>query len=115
MVCHHHVDSAVLYTGEGGDESEDVGSWSRAEPATGFVTWPLRTGGGGRSADRRPATLERQRTHILYGATEDDSWSTTDVSFTLTHPAAFAPGRVRCFGGEVRPGRGQAGRGRALR
>ncbi|WP_405631560.1 hypothetical protein OG933_38150 [Streptomyces sp. NBC_00016] len=102
MVCHHHIDSAVLYTGDGGDASEDVGSWSRAEPATGFVTWPLRTGGGGWSVDRQPpATLERQRTYILYGATEDNSWSTTDVSFTLAHLAALAPGRVRYFAGEV--------------
>ncbi|QJT06678.1 hypothetical protein G9272_06260 [Streptomyces asoensis] len=101
MVCHHHIDSAVLYTGDG-DESEGVGNWSRAEPATGFVTWSLRTGGGGWSVDRQPpATLERQRTYVLYGATEDSSWSTTDVSFTLAHLAALTPGRVRYFAGEV--------------
>lgn len=104
MVCHHHIDAAVLYTGDGddGDESEDVGSWSRAEPATGFVTWPLRTGGGGWSVDRQPpATLERQRTYILHGGTEDNSWSTTAVSFTLAHLAALVPGRVRYFAGDV--------------
>lgn len=58
-----------------------------------------------RGLERRPAaastTLERQRTYVLYGATEDNSWSTTDVSFTLAHLAALTPGRVRYFGGEV--------------
>ncbi|MER5193911.1 hypothetical protein ACWD3J_11295 [Streptomyces sp. NPDC002755] len=102
MVCHHHIDGAVLYTGDGGQETEDVGSWSRAEPADGFVTWPLRTGGEGWSLDgQQPVTLERQRTYVLYGSTEDNSWSTVDVSFTLAHLAALTPGQVRYFAGDV--------------
>lgn len=103
MVCHHHVDAAILYADDGGDASEDMGRWSRAEPATGFVTWPLHTGGEGWSVDRAvPAALERQRTYVLYGATEDNSWSTDDVSFTGADLAALAPGRVRYFAGDVR-------------
>ncbi|MEU1187526.1 hypothetical protein [Streptomyces sp. NPDC005859] len=103
MVCHHHIDAAILYTRGSGDESEDVGSWRRTEPATGYVTWPLHTGGEGWSVDRAmPTALERQRTYVLYGATEDDSWSTADVSFTLADLAALTPGQVRYFAGDVR-------------
>lgn len=102
MVCHHHIDGATLYTGDG-DDSEEVGGWSRARPVTGFVSWPLYTGGENWRVDRpMPAALERRRVYVLYGGTEDNSWSTTEVSFTRAQLAGLAPDRVRYFAGDVR-------------
>ncbi|MER6786720.1 hypothetical protein ABT330_19240 [Streptomyces sp. NPDC000658] len=118
MVCHDHIDGALLYTdgdGEGtgadgsdedateGSESEDVGRWSSSEPVTGFVSWPLTAGGGGWRVDEpMPAALRPRQTYHLFGGTDDSSWSTADVSFTPEQLAALAPGRVRYFAGDVR-------------
>ncbi|MEU4871500.1 hypothetical protein [Streptomyces sp. NPDC021608] len=111
MVCHDHVDGALLYTdgvGSAGgtaeeSESEDVGRWSSSGPVTGFVSWPLATGGDGWRVDEAmPAALRPRRAYHLFGGTDDDSWSTVDVSFTPEQLAALAPGQVRYFAGEVR-------------
>ncbi|WP_328483534.1 hypothetical protein OHS71_36215 [Streptomyces sp. NBC_00377] len=109
MVCHHHIDAAILYSPGPGDESEDVGSWRRAEPATGYLTWPLHAGGEGWSVHRAmPTALEGQRTYVLYGTTEDNSWSTNSVSFTRADLAALTPGQVRYSAGDV-PGADEDG------
>ncbi|MEV1067190.1 hypothetical protein [Streptomyces sp. NPDC050263] len=111
MVCHDHIDGATLYLHGADDDTEDVGRWSRAEPATGFVSWPLNGGGEGWSVDKAmPAALERQRTYSLYGWTEDNSWSTTHVSFDLTALAGLTPGQVRYFAGDDVPGADADGR-----
>ncbi|MER7103722.1 hypothetical protein ABT383_29535 [Streptomyces humidus] len=111
MVCHDHIDGALLYTdsaGSGRDAaeeggSEDAGRWSSSKPVTGFASWPLTTGGQGWRVDGpMPATLQPRRTYHLFGGTDDDSWSTADVSFTPEQLAALAPGQVRYFAGDVR-------------
>ncbi|MEU3613734.1 hypothetical protein ABZ725_15655 [Streptomyces sp. NPDC006872] len=101
MVCDDHIDGATLYTDGPGDDTTDVATWSRAEPVTGFVSWPMDAAGEGWSVDRAmPAALERQRTYTLYGWTEDNSWSTAHVSFDLTRLAGLTPGQVRYFAGD---------------
>ncbi|WP_367325126.1 hypothetical protein [Streptomyces sp. HUAS ZL42] len=103
MVCHGHIDGATLYTETTGDESETVARWSHARPLTEFVTWPLATGGDGWSVGHpMPKALEQRRSYTLYGWTEDSSWSTGDVSFTLADLAKLSPGQVRYFAGDVR-------------
>lgn len=116
MVCHDHIDAAVLYIDDGRDdgdgseggsaeesESDDLGRWSSSEPVTGFVSWPLTTGGEGWRVDEpMPAALQPRRTYHLFGGTDDDSWSTADVSFTPEQLAALTPGQVRYSVGDVR-------------
>jgi hypothetical protein len=102
MVCHDHIDGAGLYV-DHSDDTEWVATWSRTPPATGFVTWPLATGGGAWTVDDpMPAALEPGRTYTLYGWTDDSSWSTADVSFTPALLAGLEPGQVRYYAGEVR-------------
>ncbi|WP_327312819.1 hypothetical protein [Streptomyces sp. NBC_01235] len=102
MICHKHIDGATLYADDDPNGPE-VGDWRRTRPATGLVTWPLATGGPGWTVDKpMPTALDRGRTYILYGWTDDDSWSAADVSFTLTDLAALQPGQVRYFAGDVK-------------
>lgn len=103
MVCHDHIDGATLYTdsGRAGDnDTVELGRWSSAEPVEGFATWPLDTGGAGWSAETPPRPLREDREHHLYGWTEDNSWSTGHVTFTLADLAALTPGRVRYADGD---------------
>jgi hypothetical protein len=110
LVCHDHIDGATLYdSGADSDydpdedepsEPDDLGTWSRRKPATGFTVWSLRTGGRGWSADTPVAALDPHRTYSLYGWTHDNSWSTIDVTFTAAQLARLEPGQVRYYKGE---------------
>lgn len=98
LVCHHHIDVAILYVERGEPkDDEHVGRWTRTTALTGFATWPLDAGGHGWTAAEPVRTLAPGRVYTLYGATKDNSWSAASVSFTAEDLAALAPGRVRYY------------------
>ncbi|MGW3242678.1 hypothetical protein [Streptomyces sp. NPDC001070] len=106
LVCHDHIDAAVLYDSDEEDTSAArLGRWSRSKPATGFTVWSLESGGRGWNAEV-PASVpfEPQRTYSLFGGTRDNSWSTSHVDFTAAQFARLEPGQVRWYKGMGRPG-----------
>jgi hypothetical protein len=86
MVCGHRIDGASLYVDSTDADSEvTVGSWSADRSLTaGLATWTLDSPSAGWTA-----------THSLYGWTEDSSWSSSSVSFTLADRDRLIPGTVR--------------------
>ncbi|OIJ68141.1 hypothetical protein WN71_009525 [Streptomyces mangrovisoli] len=97
MVCGHHIDGALLYVdSDDVDKSVTVGSWTAPHKLTaGLTTWTLDPVSAGWTADPPLAPLTDGTTYSLYGWTEDDSWSATEVTFTLADRARLTPGRVR--------------------
>ncbi|WP_282696885.1 hypothetical protein [Streptomyces sp. CC208A] len=109
LMCHDHVDGAVLHPDGLPPESREVtGEWRHDGPVTGFTTWPLLPTASAPAAERWTAEqeatrLEKGRTYRLYGGTEDNSWSTVAVSFTPEDLARLKPGQVRyTMGDETR-------------
>ena len=100
QTCKHSVDGAILYwvdDPEGSDSRDaEIGSWrfSRSTVARP-LSWPV---DADRSEDVQPTvgvkTMARGRTYSLYGWTNDNSWSTDSVDFTLDDLKALLPGRV---------------------
>ncbi|MGW1465633.1 hypothetical protein ACWCPT_15005 [Streptomyces sp. NPDC002308] len=100
MVCGHHIDGATLYThtetdsGESGG-SRTVGSWTADTPLEkGLTTWSLDSPSPGWTATTPLEPLAAGTTYILYGWTEDNSWSAADISFTVADRDRLAPGSV---------------------
>ncbi|MEW1773733.1 hypothetical protein [Streptomyces sp. NPDC086777] len=96
MVCGHHIDGATLYVdSDDADKEVTVGSWTSARPhRAGLVIWPLESPAAGWTTTRALSPLTAGTTYILYGGTKDNSWSTTDVSFTRADRDRLAPGEV---------------------
>ncbi|WP_369034125.1 hypothetical protein [Streptomyces adonidis] len=100
MVCGHQIDGATLYVADS-DSEADVGSWTAARPLkAGLATWPLDAPAAGWTATTSLKPLTARTTYTLYGWTEDNSWSSTSVSFTLTDLDRLTPGTVRYEGEE---------------
>ncbi|UIX34778.1 hypothetical protein [Streptomyces sp. GQFP] len=98
MVCGHRIDGATLYVADS-DSEADVGSWSTARPLkAGLATWPLDAPAVGWTATTSLKPLTAKTTYTLYGWTEDNSWSSRSVSFTLTDLDGLTPGTVRYEG-----------------
>ncbi|MEU2507841.1 hypothetical protein ABZ621_24440 [Streptomyces sp. NPDC007863] len=101
LMCHDHVDGAMLYPDDVPKESREVtGDWRHDGPVTGFTSWPLMQTAGAPEAERwtpetRTARLEKGRSYRLAGWTEDGSWSAAPVSFTPEDLARLKPGQVR--------------------
>jgi hypothetical protein len=97
MVCGHHIDGASLYVDSADADSEaTVGSWTADHSLTaGLTTWPLESPSTGWTATRSLAPLTAKTTYALYGWTEDNSWSSSSVSFTLTDRDRLTSGMVR--------------------
>lgn len=102
LVCRDRIDAAVIYTDEPDAdpeaEPEYENGWSAAGPVTDFATWPLTAtpaGGAGWTPDEPLRPLRPGQVYTLYGATEDNSWSTNHHSFTLADLAKLTPDQVR--------------------
>ncbi|NML49966.1 hypothetical protein HHL19_09815 [Streptomyces sp. R302] len=101
LMCHDHVDGAMLYPEDAPKESREItGDWRHDGPVTGYTSWPLMQTAGAPEAERwtpetRTARLEKGRSYRLAGWTEDGSWSATPVSFTPEDLARLKPGQVR--------------------
>ncbi|KAA6218816.1 hypothetical protein [Streptomyces filamentosus] len=101
LMCHDHVDGAMLYPDDAPEESREVtGDWRHDGPVTGFTTWPLMQTSGAPAAERwTPRTqterLEKGRGYRLAGWTEDGSWQAVPVRFTPEDLARLKPGQVR--------------------
>ncbi|GGZ98192.1 hypothetical protein GCM10010329_19510 [Streptomyces spiroverticillatus] len=94
--CEAPMDRAVLHVPAGPPEAEPEGSWSRSGTPDKFATWPLSgADGDGWTADSPPKPLVPRVTYRLYGATDDNSWSTGAVSFTPEDLSTLKPGQVR--------------------
>ncbi|MEU3606187.1 hypothetical protein AB0E83_12140 [Streptomyces sp. NPDC035033] len=109
LMCHDHVDGAMLYPEDVPEESREItGDWRHDGPVTGFTSWPLMQTSGAPEAERwTPETsasrLEKGRSYRLAGWTDDGSWSATPVSFTPEDLSRLRPGQVRyTLDGEVR-------------
>ncbi|MDQ0681241.1 hypothetical protein QF032_000233 [Streptomyces achromogenes] len=96
MVCGHRIDGATLYVDDAdADDTTTVGSWTADRPLlAGLATWPLEPPTVGWTATTPLAPLTVRTTYALYGWTEDDSWSSTHVTFTLTDRDRLTPGKV---------------------
>ena len=97
MVCGHRIDGASLYVDSADADSEvTVGSWTADHSLTaGLATWTLDSPSTGWTVTRSLAPLTAKTTYALYGWTEDDSWSSSSVSFTVTDRERLTPGMVR--------------------
>lgn len=98
--CTHSVDGATLYWGDDpqGSDSRDarIGRWKFSRSTAGrSLSWPV---DAEHSEDVQATvsikTMAPGRTYSLYGWTNDDSWSTDSVDFTLNDVRALRPGRV---------------------
>ncbi|NEA99949.1 hypothetical protein G3I78_12895 [Streptomyces sp. SID13726] len=97
MVCGHRIDGATLYRdSDDPDRDQTLGSWS-AEPhlEPGLTTWPLDAPAAGWTTDTPLGSLTPGATYALYGWTEDNSWSSSSVSFTPADTDRLSPGMVR--------------------
>lgn len=96
MICGHRIDGATLYVdGADTDKTVTAGSWTSDRPLkAGLVTWPLDSPAAGWTTTRALTPLSARTTYTLYGWTKDDSWSASEVSFTLTDRDRLAPGKV---------------------
>ncbi|KUO22188.1 hypothetical protein AQJ91_05890 [Streptomyces dysideae] len=97
MVCGHQIDGAILYVdSDDADKTVTVGSWTADHPLTaGLTTWTLNPPSAGWTADKPLAPLTAKTAYALYGGTEDNSWSSSSVSFTLADRDRLTPGMVR--------------------
>ncbi|MEW1827194.1 hypothetical protein [Streptomyces sp. NPDC088196] len=97
MVCGHHLDGATLYVENADADNEaDVGSWAADRPlTTGLATWTLDYPSAGWTATTSLEPLSAKTTYALYGWTDDNSWSSSSVSFTPTDRDRLTPGTVR--------------------
>jgi len=97
MVCGHRIDGASLYVDSTDADSEvTVGSWSADRSLTaGLATWTLDSPSAGWTATHSLEPLTAKATYALYGWTEDSSWSSSSVSFTLADRDRLIPGTVR--------------------
>ncbi|MEU6348942.1 hypothetical protein ABZ896_06405 [Streptomyces sp. NPDC047072] len=97
MVCGHHIDGATLYKdADDPDRQEDVGSWTAGpQLGEGLTTWSLTDPGTGWTADQPLGRLTAGSTYVLYGWTDDNSSSSTSVSFTPADRDRLTPGMVR--------------------
>ncbi|MDX3497150.1 hypothetical protein ACKI1I_40790 [Streptomyces turgidiscabies] len=102
MVCGHHIDGAKLYVdSDDPDKQVTVGSWTAARPLkSGLATWTLDTTAAGWTATTPLKPLTAGTSYTLYGWTEDNSWSSSSVSFTLADRDRLAPGTVRYEGAD---------------
>ncbi|KOV70302.1 hypothetical protein ADL01_21215 [Streptomyces sp. NRRL WC-3618] len=102
MVCGHHIDGATLYVdSDDVDKEVTVGSWTAARPLkAGLTTWTLDAPTAGWTATTPLKPLTAKTSYDLYGWTKDSSWSSGNVSFTLTDRDRLAPGTVRYQGYE---------------
>ncbi|MFC8173815.1 hypothetical protein [Streptomyces sp. NPDC057325] len=95
-MCEEHVDGATLHTdAEDPGAQEDAGVWKHDGPITGLTTWTLASPGDGWTAEKPFGRLAPGQAYRMYAWTEDDSWSTSGVSFTTEDLAALTPGQVR--------------------
>ncbi|MFI6435243.1 hypothetical protein [Streptomyces sp. NPDC050759] len=97
MVCGHQIDGATVYVdSENVNKQKTVGSWTADRPLTaGLATWSLQSPSAGWAVGRSLTRLTPKTTYILYGGTEDNSWSSESVSFGLTDLDQLSPGMVR--------------------
>ncbi|WP_328685916.1 hypothetical protein [Streptomyces sp. NBC_00343] len=97
MVCGHHIDGATLYVDSSdADKEVTVGSWTADRSLTaGLATWTLDSPSAGWTATRPLEPLTAKTTYDLYGWTEDNSWSSGNVSFTVTDRDRLTTGTVR--------------------
>lgn len=97
MVCGHRIDGASLYVDSADvDSAVTVGSWTADHSLTaGLATWTLDFPSAGWTATRSLEPLTAKTAYALYGWTEDNSWSSSSVSFTLTDRDRLIPGMVR--------------------
>ncbi|MER5603489.1 hypothetical protein [Streptomyces sp. NPDC002265] len=97
MVCGHRLDGATLYVdGADADRQVTVGEWTAGRRLTaGLTTWALDAPPAGWTATKPLAPLTTGTTYTLYGWTEDNTSSSSSVSFTLADRDRLAPGRVR--------------------
>ncbi|MCX5294151.1 MULTISPECIES: hypothetical protein [unclassified Streptomyces] len=97
MVCGHQIDGAILYVdSDDADKTVTVGSWTADHPLTaGLTTWTLDPPSAGWTADKPLTPLTAKTAYALYGGTEDNSWSSSSVSFTLADRDRLTPGMVR--------------------
>lgn len=96
MICGHQIDGATLYVDSADtDKTVTVGSWTSDRPLkAGLVTWPLDSPAAGWRTTRALTPLTARTTYALYGWTKDNSWSASNVSFTLSDRDRLAPGEV---------------------
>ncbi|MFE5830842.1 hypothetical protein ACFQ8W_11425 [Streptomyces sp. NPDC056508] len=95
-MCREHVDGATLYAdAEDPEAQKDLGVWRHGAPITGLITWPLASPGDGWTVEKPFGRLASGQVYRLYGWTEDDSWSTSGVSFTTKGLELLTPGQVR--------------------
>ncbi|MEU5215224.1 hypothetical protein AB0G79_03365 [Streptomyces sp. NPDC020807] len=103
LVCHDRIDEVLLYptppepeAGADAAQPEYTDAWYAAEPVGGFATWPLTdpAGGNGWTPDTAPHDLKQNQRYTVYGATEDNSWSTLHHSFTLADLEKLTPDQV---------------------
>ncbi|MFF2778992.1 hypothetical protein ACFVU3_29380 [Streptomyces sp. NPDC058052] len=101
LMCHDHVDGAVLHPDDAPQEPREItGDWRHDGPVTGFTTWPLiQTAGApaaeGWTPEAETDRLEKGRGYRLAGWTDDDTWSAAPVRFTPEDLARLKPGQVR--------------------
>ncbi|MFJ9713559.1 hypothetical protein [Streptomyces sp. NPDC101234] len=97
LVCGHRIDGATLYVyNDNPDKTADVGSWTADHSLkTGLATWTLDSPTSGWSTTESLTPLKAGTTYTLYGWTKDDSWSSVEVSFTLSDRDRLTPGKVR--------------------
>lgn len=97
MVCGHKIDGATLYEdSDDVDKQATVRSWTADHPLkAGLATWTLDAPTAGWKATRPLTPLNTKTTYALYGWTKDNSWSSSDVSFSLADRAQLTPGKVR--------------------
>ncbi|MET9930811.1 MULTISPECIES: hypothetical protein [unclassified Streptomyces] len=95
-MCEEHVDGATLHTdAEAPEARRDMGTWNHATPITGLTTWPLASPGDGWTVEKPFGRLVPGRVYAMYGWTQDNSWSTSGVSFTTRDLEALTSGQVR--------------------
>ncbi|GLW69378.1 hypothetical protein Kpho02_16770 [Kitasatospora phosalacinea] len=96
LVCGHRIDAAVLHAGDGSDHEGRAGRWTaRSAHGPGLTTWTLDAPAEGWDADGPVAPLVAGTTYTFYGATTDNSWASTAVSFTTADRDGLTPGNVR--------------------
>ncbi|MGX1541770.1 hypothetical protein [Streptomyces adustus] len=97
MVCGHHLDGATLYVDNADtDKAVTVGEWTADRRLTaGLTTWTLDAPAPGWTATEPLTPLVAGTSYTLYGWTEDNTWSSTSVTFTLADRDRLTPGEVR--------------------
>jgi hypothetical protein len=97
--CEHRINAAVMYETSGSTASEagpTLGSWDlHGDSTRAALTWSLTDSTSlAATSDEAPHHLPARRLISVYGATHDNSYSTSAVSFRLSNTTSLRSGQI---------------------